>query len=51
MEDDIVLASSSQHNHITVKNSSGSTVVIISISFGGNEYNSPNTSPELMNLL
>ena len=47
MEDDIVLALSSQYNHVTVQNSRGSTtVVIISNSFGGNEYNSPNTSLE-----
>ena len=29
MEDDIVLASSSQHNHVTVQNSRGSTTVVI----------------------
>ena len=55
MEDDIVLALSSQHNYITVQNQRGSTtVVIISNSVGGNEYNSPNTSPDdsiEMNLL
>ena len=46
VEDDIVLATSSQGNSITVNSRGSTTVVIISKSIGGNEYNSPNTSPD-----
>ena len=43
-EDDIFPASSSQRTNITVQNPRGGTTVVINI--GGNEYISPNISPD-----